>query len=251
MRRFQGKVLALLVAPALLALAASTGAATIEKVLTSTTGADNANPVQVADLETTTYEFTITYTSDGGPPVTLLDTVPAEFDEVMVEDGGICEPLLVTRANDRKGKARKERGATKIACELPEQTDATLVVTLRTRQSPGKGHNPPIFAPTSCGVLLLNAGAVAVDRSDADVDMLVAGPTAALAVEIDDLTSDLDGDGAGDACDNCPDTPNAEQTDTDGDGVGDVCDNCPDLPNADQADTDGNGVGDACEVALP
>ncbi len=31
------------------------------------------------------------------------------------------------------------------------------------------------------------------------------------------------------------------------DGVGDACDNCPSTPNEDQADSDGNGVGDACE----
>jgi hypothetical protein len=253
MRRFPGRALALLASPLLLAFAASAGAATIGKVLTVTTDPDNFNPIQVADLETTTYEFTITYVSDGGPAVTLLDTVPAEFDEVVVEDGGVCEPLLVARANHKKGKAKrskakKDRGATKIACELPEQTDAVLVVTFRTRQSPGKGHNPPIFAPTSCGILLLNDGAVAVDRSDPDVDVLTAGPTAALAVGIDDLTSDLDGDGAGDACDNCPNTPNADQADSDGDGIGDLCDNCPDIPNADQADGDGNGVGDACDV---
>ena len=248
MRRTQRKTLALLVAPLLLAFTASADAATIEKVLTATTGADNFNPIQVADLQTTTYEFTITYTSDGAPAVTLLDTVPAEFDEVAVEDGGVCDPLLVARANSRKGKTKRHRGATKIACELPEQTDATLVVTFHTRQSPGKGHNPPIFAPTSCGMLLLNNGAVAVDRSDSDIDMLVAGPTAALAVGIDDLTSDLDGDGAGDVCDNCPDAPNADQADSDGDGVGDLCDNCPDIPNTDQADADGNDVGDACEV---
>jgi hypothetical protein len=250
MGRLNEKALVLLAAPILLAFAASAGAATIEKVLTATTGADNLNPIQVADLDTTTYEFTITYTSDGGPAVTLLDTVPAEFDEVAVEDGGVCDSLLVARANNKKGKAKKDRGATKIACELSEQTDATLVVTFHTRQSPGKGHNPPIFAPTSCGMLLLNDGAVAVDRSDPDIDLLVAGPTAALAVAIDDLTSDLDGDGAGDACDNCPDTPNADQADSDGDGVGDLCDNCPDIPNADQADADGNGVGDVCEVTL-
>ncbi|MBI4382197.1 MAG: thrombospondin type 3 repeat-containing protein [candidate division NC10 bacterium] len=71
---------------------------------------------------------------------------------------------------------------------------------------------------------------------------------------------DGDGDGVGDAWDNCPTTPNADQTDTDGDGAGDACDpdddndgvgdandNCPTTPNADQADTDGDGAGDACD----
>lgn len=35
-------------------------------------------------------------------------------------------------------------------------------------------------------------------------------------------------------------------TDTDGDGVPDACDNCPNTPNADQMDSNGDGVGDAC-----
>ncbi|XXX73111.1 thrombospondin type 3 repeat-containing protein [Sorangium sp. So ce134] len=85
---------------------------------------------------------------------------------------------------------------------------------------------------------------------------------------------DLDGDGAGDACDpdddddgaldgsdNCPSTANSTQRDTDGDGEGDACDpdddndtvldgddNCPWTQNADQRDSDENGVGDACDV---
>jgi len=58
-------------------------------------------------------------------------------------------------------------------------------------------------------------------------------------------------DGAGDACDNCPDTLNRDQADRDGNGIGDACDdvdsdgffdtvdNCPDLANADQANNDG------------
>ena len=35
--------------------------------------------------------------------------------------------------------------------------------------------------------------------------------------------------------------------DEDGDGIGDAADNCPSVANADQHDTDGDGVGDACD----
>lgn len=94
--------------------------------------------------------------------------------------------------------------------------------------------------------------------------------------------TDTDGDGIGDACDiavdtdgdgilddgddsgiagdfpctggatlncddNCPLTPNTNQTDVDSDGKGDVCDNCPSVSNNDQADTDGDLVGDSCD----
>src|SRR5207237_803581 len=39
--------------------------------------------------------------------------------------------------------------------------------------------------------------------------------------------ADADGDGVGDACDDCPGVPDREQSDGDGDGVGDACDPCP------------------------
>ena len=61
-------------------------------------------------------------------------------------------------------------------------------------------------------------------------------------------TTDSDGDGVGDALDNCPATPNANQLDRDGDGVGDACDNCPSVANPGQEDEDGDGVGDACDI---
>ncbi|MCH7871828.1 MAG: IPTL-CTERM sorting domain-containing protein, partial [Planctomycetes bacterium] len=45
-------------------------------------------------------------------------------------------------------------------------------------------------------------------------------------------SSDTDGDGAQDECDNCPSQPNPTQTDGDGDGVGDECDTCPGYDDA-------------------
>jgi len=81
------------------------------------------------------------------------------------------------------------------------------------------------------------------------------------------LIDDGDGDGVPDAEDNCPFTPNTDQTDADGDGLGDACDACPLDPNNDadgdgvcgnadncpatanpsQADADGDDIGDACD----
>ena len=82
-----------------------------------------------------------------------------------------------------------------------------------------------------------------------------------LALTVDGGSSDSDGDGVGDAVDNCPAVTNPQQEDLDNDGLGDVCDpdddgdgvndgadNCPRVPNAGQEDSDGDGVGDACDA---
>jgi hypothetical protein len=61
------------------------------------------------------------------------------------------------------------------------------------------------------------------------------------------VSSDADGDGRPDLCDNCIEVVNPDQTDWDGDGLGNACDNCPEISNPDQSDRDGDGVGDACD----
>jgi|GEM_PF-1968630 len=63
----------------------------------------------------------------------------------------------------------------------------------------------------------------------------------------DACDDDDDNDGVLDASDNCPLVFNLGQEDTDGDGMGDVCDNCPLGSNSGQEDADGDGVGDACD----
>jgi hypothetical protein len=86
-----------------------------------------------------------------------------------------------------------------------------------------------------------------------------------------DVQTDTDSDGAGDACDNCPQTPNGplsgtcsqgnvgtsctteaecgtggfcsmDQEDFDGDNVGDICDNAPNSWNPGQEDTDSDSI---------
>jgi hypothetical protein len=70
------------------------------------------------------------------------------------------------------------------------------------------------------------------------VDKLVLGFTTAACPFVYDMEPDADADGVGDATDNCPTTPNANQLDTDGDGDGDACD----------LDDDGDGVNDNADL---
>ena len=59
---------------------------------------------------------------------------------------------------------------------------------------------------------------------------------------------DMDGDGVNNKTDNCPKVPNRNQLDTDKDGIGDECDNCPLVSNPDQSDKYFTGFGDACQI---
>jgi len=107
------------------------------------------------------------------------------------------------------------------------------------------------------------------DQQGARMRCWLAGPLSSWIdhAACEDLT-DTDADGVGDACDNCPGMPNADQADVDGDLVGDLCDdcrdsdhdglgdpgygslcpedNCPYAYNPDQADRNGDGIGDVC-----
>jgi hypothetical protein len=80
-----------------------------------------------------------------------------------------------------------------------------------------------------------------------DVTVNAGGCVASGGIDVVANVSDGDADGWGDACDNCPAAPNADQEDADTDGAGNACDNCAGVPNPGQADPDLDGRGTPCD----
>lgn len=167
----------------------------------------------VAQEVTTSCSFRIQYNSLTS--ATILDTVPAEW-EVTNEDAVEAEGCTVDPAN--KGK-KADRSATKIVCE--DTTSLDITVEISTRASPGKGHDPAVFKPTSCGDLSINDGAHAVDPETEEILF----STLPLTIQVND-PDDLDCDGL--TNDEEADLgTNPEDPDSDGDDVIDGEDMCP------------------------
>ncbi len=207
----------------------------------------------VGTLDSVVYDFTITYTLSGNPPVVILDTVPAEWD--VTDLAGDTLGCVAESASGKPGKS-----ATKITCDEPN--DGSVTVWAQTRCHDNRNNKK--CRPTSCGALELNDGAEVWEVDPITGEIIGTEPLAtsdgiclAAVKDVDgdgtftwDGSGDEDGDGFSDleeACGPCRTDPCVFTPDRDGDGVPDACDNCPDTPNPGQEDGDGDGLGDVCD----
>lgn len=208
--------------------------------------------VEVGQFQTTQYDFEVSYSNPGGPPVLIEDTVPAEWNVMLMDDDGGNATAAPA------GKGAPNKSATKIVWE-PAPSGGTIKVWAETRQRPGRNVN---FAPTSCGVLYLNedgAAAFEIDPTTGGpfVDMLgdrlppilESNKLCLTAVSdvngggiVPDGSGDEDGDGLSDLTEACDVGTDPCVADTDGDGVLDGVDACP-LDKA-VIDIDGDGCED-------
>lgn len=220
--------------------------------------------IEVGQAVTTEYDFTITYSNPGGPPVLIIDTTPAEWVVTMIEGDDIGNgpdslpviPRGLANFDDGEGGSvdvfKTGKGAkSKSATRLEWTPDLTAVVSdirvdVETRINPGHGKRGiDFFSPTSCGKLTLNDGAVAfefdpqtgeivLDQDGNPVIVQINGQDAItdslMLVAVEDLNGGgLVGDGSGDE---------------DGDGLTDADEAFNVGTDPCNPDTDGDGVPD-------
>lgn len=212
------------------------------------------------------YSWTINHFNPDMMDVLIKDTAPAEW--IVLDEEG--EQWLECGEMDevdglkvwRGGKPGKKcHAATHLEWMPDADAFSMLQVDVETRRSPGKGHGKKgenVFAPTSCGALYINDGAMGYELDEegmpvSDEPSFMSNQLC-LAV-VDDISNgygmdaDNDQDGIADHAEACTNEVRTDpcMADTDGDNILDGDDNCPLMSNEDQLDTDSDGMGDVCD----
>lgn len=203
----------------------------------------------------TAYSWKINWSQAGSPDVLIADTAPAESIVNAINGDGTGLPIDCGEdaAFDdasghtdlyRGGKAGKNCHSSTQIEWTPGSDSEELVVDVSMRESPGKGHKLPTFAPTSCGALYLNYGAAAYEIDPATGEPFVDGLGELLPplMETDALciaaVTDIDGDGILDY---------TGAGDEDGDGLTDYQEACDIGTDPCIGDSDGDGVIDGAD----
>ncbi len=229
--------------------------------------------IAVKQEVTTPYVWSLTYDLTDTPSVMVTDTAPAEWIVTMID--GVAGDLTLECGESTSfaasgeldvyrggkagnhGKSNKKCHSSTHFAWWPEDDNAMFEVSVETRPSPGKGHKNPAFAPTSCGALYLNDGAMAFainpETDEPFPEPLFVSNQLCVAAVKDPtefgFDADNDEDGIPDHAEACTNEVRTDpcMDDTDGDEILDGVDNCPLDENNDQLDTDQDGMGDVCD----
>src|SRR5207247_1306049 len=98
----------------------------------------------------------------------------------------------------------------------------------------------PAYADAAANNFHLNAGSPAVDTGN-------SGDASLSEVDLNGCPRTQDGNSDSVAIVDMGETERPS-ADGDGDGIGNACDNCPAVPNPDQSNIDGDALGDECET---
>lgn len=218
--------------------------------------------IEVKQATTTEYVWKINYNNPGAPEVVITDRAPAESVVLDINGDNNFGVLPLDCGENtsfdpssglvevyRGGQAGKNCHSDTGLEWRPASVSEMLSIHIKMRESPGRGHKLPAYAPTSCGALYLNKGAKAYELDPATGEaardpatgellppLLESNQLCVAAVRGDLLPgegygpdADHDGDGIASFVEACINEVRTDpcQIDTDGDGMDDNVDDCP------------------------
>ncbi len=219
--------------------------------------ADGGNQVRLTSFTTTgTFAKDPSFNNDGTRIVFESQRGVignSQWDIFAINPDGTGETRLTT-ATQPDHQPAYSRDGTKIVFTSERDGNYEVYImnsngTNQTRLTNTPEHEfDPVFSPDGSRIAFSRSGTggIYVMNADGTGVALLAGTSGDVEPSFGPQP-DGDADGVGNACDNCLQSTDPDQTDTDGDGLGNPCDNCSTISNPNQANNDGDALGDACD----